>query len=289
MSNRITLPSTTPMRDRRGITTDELWSGPDGGLILCWEKGRENAKQEPGLAAQALCGELPELCWARGAPNYLAYWQGLRGEDLSVDRDNEFEQECALTKRVFAFGGDRIEREKRQLKLDAARNKLKNKNDGEMNNKLAVKVSHNTMPTSHFSSATDDKITLAAHKLAVYFTEEADLPAGYRSLSDPSRKIRKVKVDSGVEMRFKAKVESWGRLIGTMLTKIDEGQAWRFINLRPQLDGPINKLTENKDFCAFVDYLILRRDKEQCGPVELGGLASLSVAFQREVEKQIQA
>jgi hypothetical protein len=58
--------------------------------------------------------------------------------------------------------------------------------------------------------------------------------------------------------------------------------------LSPQFDGTVNRVTENKDFCNFVDYLILRRDKEKCGPEELGGLALLSVAFQREVEKRIQ-
>jgi hypothetical protein len=133
MTNRITLPCTTPIRDRRGIATDEFWSGPDGGLVLCWEKGREKAEQEPKLAAQALRDELPELCWARGTPNYLAYWQGLRGDNLSVDRDEEFEQECAKTKRIFAFGGDRSEREKRQLKIDAALNKKKKESAAQEN------------------------------------------------------------------------------------------------------------------------------------------------------------
>lgn len=137
------------------------------------------------------------------------------------------------------------------------------------------------------SSPAHERVTLAAHMLAVRFTEDTDLPARYRNLSDRSRRIRKVKEDSEVEKRFKANVESWGRLIEIMLAKIDESRAWRFINLCPQLDGTIEKVTENKDFRDFVDYMILRRDKEQCGPDELGGLALLSVAFQREVENRI--
>lgn len=144
------------------------------------------------------------------------------------------------------------------------------------------------MSTTQASTSAHDRIDLAAHKLAVYFTEDTDLPARYRRLTDPSRKIRKVKQDSEIENRFKANVESWGRLIHTMLAKIDDSQAWRFINLSPQFEGTVNRVTENKDFCDFVDYLILRRDKEKCGPEELGGLALLSVAFQREVEKRIQ-
>ena len=145
------------------------------------------------------------------------------------------------------------------------------------------------MPTTHASTAADDRITLAAHKLALYFTEDTDLPARYRRLADPSRKVRKAKEDSEIEKRFKANVDSWRRLIDTMLAKIDETQAWRFINLSPQFDATIDRVTANKDFCDFVDYLILRRDKEQCDPDELGGLALLSVAFQREVERQIQS
>ena len=137
------------------------------------------------------------------------------------------------------------------------------------------------------SSRADEKVTVASHRLAVRFTENTQLPARYRKLSHPSRKISKVKEDSGVEKRFKASVESWRQLIETMLGKIDEAQAWRFINLCPQVTGAMSKVTDSKDFCEFMDYMILRRDKEQCGPDELGGLALLSVAFQQEVEKQI--
>ena len=58
-------------------------------------------------------------------------------------------------------------------------------------------------------------------------------------------------------------------------------------NLAPQIDGDITKVTDNADFCDFIDYLILRRDKENCDADELGGLAQLSTAFQREVEKRL--
>lgn len=125
MSQIISRPKNTPIRNRRNITTAQLWSGPDEGLLLCWEKGREKAEQESELASRALSDELPELCWARGTWNYLAYWQGLRNDDLFIDKTAVFDRECAKTKRVFAFGGERSEREKRQIKLDAALNKLR--------------------------------------------------------------------------------------------------------------------------------------------------------------------
>ncbi|MCY2990856.1 MAG: hypothetical protein NTY19_23715 [Planctomycetota bacterium] len=137
-------------------------------------------------------------------------------------------------------------------------------------------------------SATDDRVVIAAHRLAVRFTEDADLPARCRRRTDPSVKIPKFKEDSEIEKRFKANVESWRTVIETMIAKLDEGQAWRFINLRPESIGRIGKVIESQDFCDFIDYMILRRDKEWCGPDELGGLALLSVALQREVEKQIQ-
>ena len=70
-----------------------------------------------------------------------------------------------------------------------------------------------------------------------------------------------------------------------MLTKIDNVQAWRFINLSPEIGPTVRRVTDCRDFLDFTDYLILRRDKENCGADELGNLALLSVAFQREIER----
>ena len=134
----------------------------------------------------------------------------------------------------------------------------------------------------------NDRIAVAAHKLAVRFTEDADLPARSRRQTDSSGKPRKFKEDSDIEKRFRTNVDSWARLIETMINNIDQAQAWRFIHLLPQIDGSITRLTENQDFCDFIDYLILRRDTERCESDELGGLALLSVALQREIEKRLQ-
>lgn len=144
-----------------------------------------------------------------------------------------------------------------------------------------------TSPDYRMSLPLNDRIAAAAHKLAVRFTEDADLPARFRRQTDSSVKPRKVKEDSDIEIRFRANVVSWARLIETMISKIDQAQAWRFTHLLPQIDSAITKLTQNKDFCDFIDYLILRRDTERCNSDELGGLALLSVAFQREIEKRL--
>jgi hypothetical protein len=137
------------------------------------------------------------------------------------------------------------------------------------------------------TSAEEDRINLASHRLAVEFTEDDQLPVRYRKRSDSTKKVRKPDEDSDIEKRFRANVHAWKTLIDTMLAKLDKDQAWRFINLCPQFDGPIKSVADNADFCAFIDYLILRRDKEKCDSDELGGLAQLSVAFQRAVEKPI--
>jgi len=133
----------------------------------------------------------------------------------------------------------------------------------------------------------EDRMSLASHRLAVEFTEDELLPTRYRKSADAAQKKRKAKEDSEVEKRFKANVQSWRTLTETMLAKLEPEQAWRFINLVPEVDGALAKVTDNADFCDFIDYLILRRDKENCDADELGGLAQLSVAFQRQVEKHI--
>ena len=132
-----------------------------------------------------------------------------------------------------------------------------------------------------------DRIDIAAHRLAVQFTEDDQLPTRYRRRAEPDQKKRKVKQDSEIEKRFRANVRAWRTLIQTMLGKLQAAQAWRFINLAPQVDGDLAKVTDNPDFCDFIDYLILRRDKENCDADELGGLAQLLTAFQREVENQL--
>lgn len=93
--------------------------------------------------------------------------------------------------------------------------------------------------------------------------------------------------NSDIEKRFRKNIQSWRTLIERMLAKWDNDDAGRFMNLCPHFDEPIKSVTEIADFCAFIDDLIHRRDKENCDPDELGGLAQLSVVFQHEVEERI--
>ena len=143
-----------------------------------------------------------------------------------------------------------------------------------------------TQESARSSANGDTRVILAAHRLAVAFADEADLPARFRK-SSPSAQSRKTKKDSEVEKRFRANVKSWTQLIETMLAKLSSQQAWRFVELSPETDPTLRKLSDCKDFCDFMDYLSLRRDREKCSADELGGLAMLSTTFQREIEKSI--
>ena len=96
----------------------ETWQGPDSGLIKNWEIGRKLAIQNPDLASRTRAGELPPLNWKGGGDRtlvkrekfgslrYLAQWQGLRGEDLSIALDSEVTIKCAKTQMIVTFTPD---------------------------------------------------------------------------------------------------------------------------------------------------------------------------------------
>ena len=116
MSNRIYRSCQQPNREDPSF--EERWRGPDKGLITCWEVGRAKAIDEPELAERAKNGELPVLGWTGGVDralekkekygslNYLAQWQGLRGDDLDIDLSEEIEIVCSKTGMKIIFTGD---------------------------------------------------------------------------------------------------------------------------------------------------------------------------------------
>ena len=97
----------SPKRETQDFST--LWDGEDQGLIACWERGREKALESPELAAQAKLGELVLLPWRGGVEKviktknkygslrYVAMWQGMRGDDLDLDTEKEFQIICTRT------------------------------------------------------------------------------------------------------------------------------------------------------------------------------------------------
>ena len=100
---------------REGLSWRETWRGPDNGLICCWECGREERLKRPEDAARAERGELIVLPWKGGVRkklkgekmpgtlNYLATWQGIRGEDLDIDLEGERVILCSRTGQAVVF------------------------------------------------------------------------------------------------------------------------------------------------------------------------------------------
>jgi hypothetical protein len=108
---------------RSGLDWSGRWNGPDNGLIYCWERGREMRESDPILAERAVHGELVTLPWKGGTEgidepidgmkpktqkrygtlNYLATWQGLRGEDLQIEVFAERPIVCSRRKREVIF------------------------------------------------------------------------------------------------------------------------------------------------------------------------------------------
>jgi hypothetical protein len=105
-------------KPRRKMTWEELWQGPDGGIICAWECGLEKRKDDPALAKRASSGELVVLPWKGGVEKaiktrnkhgsllYLAMWTGLRGEALNIDTNEEVQLICTRTHVPVTYTSD---------------------------------------------------------------------------------------------------------------------------------------------------------------------------------------
>jgi hypothetical protein len=100
---------------REGLSSSEMWRGPDNGLIWCWERGRQYRIEDPDRARRAEKGELVMDAWKGGVEQklkaakkagtlqYLATWQGMRGEDLDIDLEAERTIVCTRTGQAVVF------------------------------------------------------------------------------------------------------------------------------------------------------------------------------------------
>ena len=114
----------TPIRE--DLSSEDLWHKEDKGIIKAWELGREWSVLYPHMRTAAKEGVLLELKrqdgeTKDGKPNYIrmfkggfdavqketfrygslhyyAMWLGLRGNDLSIDLENEYPFVCTKTK-----------------------------------------------------------------------------------------------------------------------------------------------------------------------------------------------
>lgn len=111
---------------RKRLTWEELWKGSDGGLIACWERGREKAAENINLSQTCKDGELPVLAWKGGIDKkikgkkygslfYLATWQGLRGEDLNINLHQDISIICTRTNVEVIFTPNLLDYETSKL------------------------------------------------------------------------------------------------------------------------------------------------------------------------------
>ena len=103
---------------RAGLNQEQLWGNTERGLITSWEIGRRLASSDPELAQSCLSGHLPPLYWKGGVSRqlkkkekygslfYLAAWQGLRGQDLSIDETKEYPLTCSATGMLIVYTPD---------------------------------------------------------------------------------------------------------------------------------------------------------------------------------------
>jgi hypothetical protein len=103
---------------RSGLTWETRWRDADKGLISAWEVGRVESASKPELADRARAGELVVLSWKGGCEKelklkkkcgpleYLAAWQGLRGEHLDIETNEEITIICSRTKMAVTFTQD---------------------------------------------------------------------------------------------------------------------------------------------------------------------------------------
>lgn len=120
-----------------------------------------------------------------------------------------------------------------------------------------------------------------ALNLAIMFTDEASIPARFKK--DKSEKIQ----NSQLERDFQENVKQWQNVIEQMMGEIKDALITRIVKMKPIIEPDLTSITENEDFMEFTYYFINRRDYKHCGPDELGRLAILHTAFQKEIEKKI--
>jgi len=126
-----------------------------------------------------------------------------------------------------------------------------------------------------------------AERLAKMFSDESEIPIEYK-IRTKNNLIRAAKEkDTKILLRFIEELKRWQTTINTMLEKLPRAKAFRFIHLAPEVGEDITKIVECDDFVGFTEYLILRRDIENCGDDELGRLCRLSMAFQQRIESVI--
>ena len=116
--NKLRLTRSIEEPTRTNLSWEQLWQASDKGLIACWESGRAKGLEDTGLASAARNGELMILPWKGGVEralktgkkygtlNYLAMWQGLRGETLNICLVEDTSLTCSRTGMIVTYTSD---------------------------------------------------------------------------------------------------------------------------------------------------------------------------------------
>jgi hypothetical protein len=124
-------------------------------------------------------------------------------------------------------------------------------------------------------------------KLAINYADSLDIPIRFREKKSENEK--KINFNTQIERNFQEKVNDWEKTLTILLQNVETDLAWSFINNKPQKENNIKSAAYHSQFKIFTDYLILRRDKENCENGELSCLALLHTSFQKEIDDQLKA
>ena len=128
-----------------------------------------------------------------------------------------------------------------------------------------------------------EDIKVSATKLAIRFTKDKDIPERFLKRNWPMEIVQQSKK----EYTFESNINFWEYTIQGILDGMAKDQALRVITLSPSASPQAKNVADDVDFKGFTDYLIEKRDQENCSPQELGRLVQLHTAFQHEVERMI--
>lgn len=131
------------------------------------------------------------------------------------------------------------------------------------------------------NKASEAAVSVAAHKLAIRFTEDTNLPARLQRNSSKKPTAKASSKDSDISRRFQANVDSWILTVNNLIVELDYALAWRLINLNPVATP--QELSSNTDFLALINHLQKQRNKKNFNAGEIGNLAMLSVAIQKKI------
>lgn len=129
----------------------------------------------------------------------------------------------------------------------------------------------------------ENKVIIVATQLALRHSDDADIPARFRSKLAMADKA-KSKASEAIEARFQERVNAWADRIRSMLGHLNPDQAWRFVTTTPHLPSSYTSVVECQDFLDFNGYVTRRRDHDNCSDEELGQLVVLLTDLQRAIE-----